>query len=119
MTINVIRRDERPSLAGFYTFRVVSDAAGGTEYFKLSGLFRPTTRAGMVMQPRGGAISYSLTLANEDDATNPDPAVQASIPWTVPIVLLNNALTRDPNFLLATAMKLIITGAAELTVAVL
>lgn len=120
MTINVVRPDENTRKPGFYRFHVISDAAGGTQYLPLSGLFRPTTQAGIVMQGVGpGTISYSLTLADEDKAVDPSLEIQSLVPWSAPISLSCGPIIRDPNFLLATAIKLTIVGPAELYVAVL
>lgn len=120
MAINIVPKTERPGVPGFYVMRVVADAAGGVEYIPLSGLFRPTLQAGMVMQGVGpGTIAYALTLCEEDKAISPDPNIQSSVPWSPDISLMCGPLVRDPNFLLATAMKLTITGPAELYIAVL
>jgi hypothetical protein len=118
--INVSREPHGKIAQGFYKFRVVSDGAGGTEYISLFGLFRPTTRAGLVMQGGGpGTIAYQLTLVDEELACNPDPDVQSQVLWSPSIPLSCGPIVRDSNFLLATAMKLTIVGAAELYVAVL
>lgn len=120
MAINIVHKTERPGTPGFYVIHMVADAVGGTEYIPTSGLFRPTCQSGLVLQGVGpGTISYALTLCEEDKAVNPDPNVQSSVPWTADIPLTCGSIVRDPNFLLATALKLTITGPAELYLAVL
>ncbi len=121
MGIVLNSRSNNPGSTGFNCIHLTSDAAGGTIYLPLNALYiSGNVQNYMTFQTSGpGTASYSLTLYPEQESTNPDPTVQATVGWTAPVALPQNTMFSPPNQYVAVAMKVVMTGASELFIAII
>lgn len=120
MAILVTAKPKGTTPTGFSLIRVSADTAGGIAYIPMSGMYAAGIQNKMTFHAIGSSvIKYAMTLADEVLATNPDATVQAGVPWTPDVTLTNGEMTREPDKFLATALRVDISGAGELYIAII
>lgn len=116
---------EQALRTGVRMVRMVADADGGTQFITTSELCAISggMAVGFTFQLglEGGCTVFG-TLFDPKIATNPDPLIQSIVPWDPSYVgaLPNVTLTRenpDAIYVAVTALKLVFTGPAILTIA--
>lgn len=74
---------------------VSASEAGDTHVVQLSSIIASNINQGIFFQSEAGA-SVQFTLANPGMATDPDPLVQASVPWGNSTPIPVNTITKAP-----------------------
>jgi hypothetical protein len=76
---------------------VTGNAIGDVAYLKAADCTSmDRVQQGYFFQCTGGGATVDFTLAPEAQATNPDPAVQAMVPWSNTLTFTTTAIQKSP-----------------------
>jgi len=93
---------------------VTGSAAGDVAYLRaVDCTSLDKVQQGYFFQATGGA-TIDFTLVNGERATNPDPTVQANVPWANTLTLATTAITKSP--VAFAAIRVTFTGPGEVYV---
>lgn len=113
----LVDRSTKHSRNGFFSLRILADAAGGTIVISTDGLFRPgITNLGLCFfgeSPGAATIAIAYTQSPAEQAINRDSGAVNNVTWQNIIPSLTLATeTRDSTWFTPTAIKVTFAGGA-------